>query len=434
MKKQFKRLVTYLLEKEAVAVLRKYKPRVITINGSVGKTSTKDAVSTVLSRFYACRKSYKSFNSEIGVPLTILNIPNVGRNFIGWVKNLINGLVLIFLPHFYPEWLVLEVGADAPGDIEKISKWLKPDIAIVTKLSKIPVHVEFFSSPEELFEEESNLVKVLKKGGTLILNADDPDVLAYRNLTTEKTILFGCSKDFDVSYKHYKIVYGENSLPEGISFEILNAGESFPVFLEGTLGEHHVYHIMASIAVSVVLNEPIEEALKAFKYHEPTPGRMRLIEGLNKSIILDDSYNSSPVALEEALNTLKSLKKSKSGRKIAALGDMLELGKYSIQEHKKAGVQVAEVADMLLTVGVRSRFIAESALANGMSEENILQFNTSREVGEFLKNRIKKGDAVLVKGSQSGIRMERVVEAIMAHPEKKEELLVRQDKEWKERP
>jgi len=432
MKKLFKRAIVFLLEKEAQIALRKYKPKIVAITGSVGKTSTKDTVSAALSRFYTCRQSYKSFNSEIGVPLTILDIPNAGRSPLGWTKNLISGLVLIALPHYYPEWLILEVGADAPGDIEKISRWLKPDIVIVTKLSKVPVHVEFFSSPEELFKEKGNLVKALKEGGTLVLNADDEDVMAYKNLSKEKTFLFGHSTPSDVSYKDYKIVYGEDGLPQGISFEIINGEEVVPVFLEGTLGEHHVYPVMISVAVCVALGQSAELALKAFKHYEPTAGRMRLVEGMNKSLILDDSYNSSPIALEEALNTLKSLKKIK--RKIAALGDMLELGKYSIEEHRKAGSKVAGVADLLVTVGVRSRFIAEGALSAGMKAENVFQLDTSKEAGEFLKNKIEVGDVLLVKGSQSGIRMERTVEAIMAHPENKEELLVRQDKEWQGRP
>ncbi|MHB0978035.1 MAG: UDP-N-acetylmuramoyl-tripeptide--D-alanyl-D-alanine ligase [Minisyncoccota bacterium] len=430
-KKTLKRTVILLLEKEAQAVLRKYKPKIVAITGSVGKTSTKDATYTALSRFYNCRKSQKSQNSDIGIPLSILNIPNAGSNFLLWLKNLINGLVLILLPHYYPEWLVLEVGADTPGDIEKVSRWLKPDIVVVTKLSKVPVHVEFFSSPEEIFKEKGNLVKVLKPGGTLILNADDSDVMAFRELTKEKVVLFGESSSADVSAQNYEVIYDENNLPLGASFVVLGGDEALPIYLEGTVGKHHVYHILSALAVCKALGEPLSVAIKNFKYHEPTPGRMRLIEGEKGSIIIDDSYNSSPIALSEALNTLKDLKNT--GRKIAVLGDMLELGKYSVEEHKKAGAKAGEIADILVTVGVRARYFAEGAQSAGMEEGNIFQFSDSKKAGEFMYNRIEKGDVVLVKGSQSGIRMERVVEKIMAHPEDKEKLLVRQDKEWRGR-
>lgn len=431
-KKTLKRTVILFLEKEAQAVLRKYKPKIVAITGSVGKTSTKDAVYTALSRFYNCRKSQKSQNSDIGIPLTILHIPNAGSNFILWFKNLINGLILILLPHYYPEWLILEVGADTPRDIEKVSQWLKPDIVVVTKLSKVPVHVEFFSSPEEIFKEKGNLVKALKPGGTLILNADDSDVMAFKELTKEKIVLFGEAQNSDVSVQNYEVVYDENNLPQGLSFVVLDGQDALPIYLEGTVGKHHVYHILSALAVCKALGEPLSVAMKNFKYHEPTPGRMRLIEGEKGSIIIDDSYNSSPIALDEALNTLKDLKGT-GGRRIAVLGDMLELGKYSVDEHKKAGAKAGGIADILVTVGVRARYFAEGAESAGMRTEQIFQFSDSKKAGEFMHNKIAQGDIVLVKGSQSNIRMERVVEKIMAHPEDKEKLLVRQDKEWKGR-
>jgi len=274
-------------------------------------------------------------------------------------------------------------------------------------------------------------VKVLKPGGTLILNADDSDVMAFRELTKEKVVLFGESSSADVSAQNYEVIYDENNLPLGASFVVLGGDEALPIYLEGTVGKHHVYHILSALAVCKALGEPLSVAIKNFKYHEPTPGRMRLIEGEKGSVVIDDSYNSSPIALSEALNTLKDLKNT--GRKIAVLGDMLELGKYSVEEHKKAGAKAGEIADILVTVGVRARYFAEGAQSAGMEEGNIFQFSDSKKAGEFMYNRIEKGDVVLVKGSQSGIRMERVVEKIMAHPEDKEKLLVRQDKEWRGR-
>jgi len=430
-RKIFKDIVTLILEKEAQVVLRKYKPKIVAITGSVGKTSTKDAVYTALSRFYSCGKSQKSQNSEIGVPLTILNIPNASRSFFGWLKNIISGLVLILLPHYYLEWLVLEIGADAPHDIEKITRWVKPDIVVVTRLSKVPVHVEFFSSPEALFKEKANLVKALKSGGTLVLNADDEDVMAFKEYTKEKIVLFGEASGSDISARNYEVICDENNLPKGINFEILDGSTAYPIYLEGTVGKHHIYHALAALAVVKALHEPVEVAVKNFKHHEPTSGRMRLIEGLNGSIIIDDSYNSSPIALEEALNTLRDLKSE--NRKIAVLGDMLELGKYSVDEHRKAGMQVGKIVDLLVTVGVRARYFAEGAQDVGMVEDKIFQFSDSKKAGEFMRNKIEQGDVVLVKGSQSGIRTERVVEKIMAHPEDKEKLLVRQDKEWRGR-
>ncbi len=426
----FKKGIILALEREAQSVLKKYNPKIVAITGSVGKTSTKDAINTALSKFYSTRASLKSFNSDIGIPLTILDVPNAGTSPLAWTKNLIEGLKLILLPNHYPEWLVIEVGADHPGDIKKIASWLSPNIVVVTRLSEVPVHVEFFESPQQLFEEKGELVKVLKNGGTLVLNADDNNILNYKNLTKEKVILYGNSDEADLSAMNYEIVYDENDFPKGITFVVKSGEEELPIFIAGTVGLHHTQHILAALAVCKTLGEHLSVAANSFKNHEPTPGRMRILKGLNRSIIIDDTYNSSPVAVIEALNTFEDLKKSK--RSIAVLGDMLELGKYSIDEHKKCGVKTKEVVDVLITVGVRAKFFIEGAMSVGMKEKQIHQFDTSIEAGKFLQSFIKEGDTVLVKGSQ-GMRMERAVEQIMMCPEEKERLLVRQDKEWQGR-
>jgi len=429
MKDQFKKIIVYLLEEEAKLVLKKYKPKIVAITGTVGKTSTKDAVFTALSRFYYVRAPKKSFNSEVGIPLTILNLPNPTKttSILSWTKNLLNGFILIIMPNHYPEWLILEVGADHPGDIKSITEWIKPDVVVITKLSKVPVHVEFFSTVEDIFIEKGYLVTALKRGGTLVLNADDEDVVAYKNLSEEKTILFGMGNGADIFAKEYEVLYDEQNLPTGFTFNVYSEGEVYPVLLKHTLGEHHMYQVLSALGVCKALGEHLSVGAKAFKHHEPTPGRMRLIEGIKNTIIIDDTYNSSPVAVVEALNTLKKLNKSK--RRIAVLGDMLELGRFSVDEHKKIGVLVRDCADILVTVGVRSKYTAEAALDAGMDEANILQFDASREAGDYIQNILKEGDAILVKGSQ-GVRMERVVEEIMKCPEDKERLLVRQDKEW----
>ena len=429
MKDQLKKIIVYLLEEEAKLVLKKYKPKIVAITGTVGKTSTKDSVYTALSRFYYVRAPKKSFNSEVGIPLTILNLPNPSKttSVFHWTQNLLNGLILIIMPSHYPEWLVLEVGADHPGDIKSVTEWIKPDVTVITKLSKVPVHVEFFATVEDVFKEKGYLVTALKRGGTLVLNADDEDVIAYRNLSEEKTILYGLGNGSDIFAKDYEVLYNEDNLPTGFTFQVYSEGEVFPVLIKHTLGEHHMYHVLSALAVCKALGEHLSIAAKAFKHHEPTPGRMRLIEGIKNTILLDDTYNSSPVAAVEALNTLKKLTKSK--RRIAVLGDMLELGRYSVDEHKKIGVLAKECADLLVTVGVRSQYTAEAALDAGMNEDNILQFDDAQEAGDYIQNILKEGDAVLIKGSQ-GVRMERVVEEIMKCPEDKEKLLVRQDREW----
>ena len=154
-------------------VVAKYKPRIVAVTGSVGKTSTKDAIYAVLASRYHVRRSDKSFNSEIGLPLTILGVPNGWSNPLRWLGNLIDGVSLIFFRASYPEWLVLEVGADRPNDIRSVAQWLPVEVAVVTRLPEVPVHVEFFDSPEEVVEEKASLISALRPGGTLVLFDDD---------------------------------------------------------------------------------------------------------------------------------------------------------------------------------------------------------------------------------------------------------------------
>lgn len=419
MKELLKPFVAYLLRQESILVLRRYKPKIIAITGTVGKTSTREAIYAVLKDYVNVRQSPKSFNSDFGVPLTILGqkAPSKITDLVGWLQVIIEGLIVLIMPHHYPQWLVLEVGTDRPGDIEAITKWLKPDVVVVTKLSKTPVHVENFQSPEHLFKEKGYLVRALKPGGTLVLNADDEEVMKYKEYTAETVVTFSKGKDYEIVY--------DNDKPVGISFTV----KGTPVVIKGTLGRQHVEHVSAAMTVAKAVGEDLALAAGSLSRITATPGRVRLIAGINGSTIIDDTYNSSPIAVEEALRTLKSVK---AKRRIAVLGDMLELGRYSADAHRLVGEQAAKSAGLLATVGLRSRATAEAALAAGLSEKKVLQFDSSREAGSYLKDLIKEGDVVLVKGSQ-GIRMERVVEELMAEPKQKAKLLVRQGEEWKDR-
>ena len=433
MKEILKQILVFVLHKLSALVIKKYNPKIIGITGTVGKTTTKDAVYTALSRFESVRKSQKSFNSELGIPLTILDSDNPGRDMLGWIRVIIDGLVMLVFKSPYPKWLVLEVGTDKPGDIAMITKWLKTDITIVTKLSKVPVHVEAFGAPEYLFEEKGNLVKALKPGGTLVLNADDDDVMAYKNLSEEKVLLFGEKLGSDIRSSEYQIIYDEHKLPHGVEFNIIIGDtELHKVALTDTLGEQIISHVLVALLVINDLGFDVRLAANLFKSEHPTPGRMRLLDGLKGSLLIDDSYNSSPVALEEALKTLKSVKISRGHRKIAILGDMLELGRYTVDEHKKMGERASKSANILVTVGIRSRYGAEAALIDGMSEGKVFQFDDSLEAGMFMKDLIKEGDVILIKGSQ-GVRMEKCVEELMAKPEYKEKLLVRQSADWQDK-
>lgn len=430
MKSLFKSIIVGILTLEARIILKKYRPKIIAITGSVGKTSTKDAVYDVLRTSFFVRKSEKSYNSEIGIPLTILGCPNAWGNPLLWMKNFLSGLALIFLPSHYPQWLILEVGLDKPGDIERATKLFSPDILIYTKFADVPVHVEYFMSPEALIEEKALLIGVLKQEGLLVLNQDDERVLALKQKSKSMVATFGFDEKAMVQASHDEIEYDKEGRPLGAQFKVNYSGTAVPVRLPGVLGKQYMYAALAAIAVGAYLKINMITMVEALALFKTPPGRTKLLPAIKDAYIIDDTYNSSPVAAEAALEALGQW--SGAGKKIAVLGDMLELGKYAIEEHRRIGKIAGAVANMLLCVGARAQFIAEGALNGGMSEKNIFQFNDAREAGKFLESKIKKGDVILVKGSQS-MRMERTVEEIMAYPEDKAKLLVRQEEEWARR-
>jgi len=434
MKSILRKIIVWILTFEAKLVLKKHKPKIVAVTGTVGKTSTKDAIFATLSAFFHVRKSEKSYNSEIGVPLTILGLPNAWGNPSGWLANICRGAWRAFFSKNYPKWLVLEVGADHPGDIRAITKWLKTDVVVASQFSSMPVHVEFFTSPEAVTKEELSLADSLKDDGIIVVNADDELVDNISPKENQKLVSFGFSEKATVKGGEYEILYKDDK-PTGIQFLINSGQDSTKLKINGVLGKHHAYPALAGIAVATSQAQDLFKSAEAISVYKAPPGRMNILEGINDSVIIDDSYNSSPIAFARALETLKALDKpsahktAQAGKKIVVMGDMLELGQYSAEEHKKAGELVAKTADVFVTVGVRSRYAADIALENGMRKEVVFHYDNSVQAGEALKHIIENGDVVLVKGSQ-GVRLEKTIAKILAHPEKKAELLVRQDKEW----
>ncbi len=490
MKNIFKKIVVTILRAEAKMVLAKYHPHIVAVTGSVGKTSTKDAIFAVLAESLHVRKSNKSFNSEIGLPLTILGIPNAWNNPFRWMQNILDGLLLILLPSKYPTWLVLEVGADRPGDISSLASWLPVDIAVITRLPDVPVHVEFFTSPEEVVKEKLSLIDAIKKDGTLLIYADQKTALAKSKAEVRgiQTVLFGLSHEASVRLDDFEAVFEsvpDHTLPLGMQATLHIGENSAPVAVMGVLGIHSLIPILAAAAVAQSLSFQMNDIVEGISKYEPPRGRMRLLPGIKDTLIIDDTYNASPAAVEAALEALVLLKKDDKnlppvsggakldvgiplggrievsrgvvashdiplgrrievsrgvvashdiplGRRIAVLGDMLELGKHSVDEHKKIGKIAAQTVDILITVGFRARDIAEGALNNGMAEGCIFQYEDSVRAGLDLQEMIQEGDCILVKGSQS-IRTEKIVAELMKEPERARELLVRQESDWKKR-
>lgn len=428
MKTLLKKFLIGILTLEARLVLIKYDPGVIAVTGNVGKTSTKDAIARALSGVKDVRKSTKSYNSEIGIPLTILGVPNAWDNYWGWLKNIGRGLVLLVTRTDYPNWLVLEVGADHPGDIKKAARWLQADIAVITQIGETPVHVEYFDSPEAVAREKEHLLTTIRPGGIAILNADDRHVMAMKPPRWVRTITIGMNENAGVFAHNMAVTYTSDGKPKGIACKISFEGNLVPYAIDGAIGFQHFYAVLAAIAVGLSQEGNMIQIIESLRGFTIPPGRMRIIEGKNDSTMLDDTYNASPSATESALLALESI--NTPGRKIALLGDMKELGTYERQAHEKIGKIAARVCDELVVVGEAMAHAGEAAEKEGLI--TVYRFSDSTEAASQLADMPAPGDVILIKGSQS-MRMERITEAFMAHPEQKGELLVRQEEQWQKR-
>ncbi len=423
MKKLLKFMIASVLALLARAVVHRYHPRIVMVTGSVGKTSTKDAVAAVLSARFLVRKSEKSFNSEFGVPFTILGADNPWGDPFAWVSLVKRSLALLVLPNQYPNMLVLEVGADRPGDLARILRIATPAAVVVTQLPDVPVHVEAYASPEAVREEEFSPAYALPAGAPLIISADDLYALDAARRSPARVISYGVAENASVRVS--SIVFSEmEGVVTGMSADVTEEGTSSKISVKGSVGEVQILPVAAALAVAVAFDIPRARAIEALEAYEPPPGRGRLLTGKGDSIIIDDSYNSSPVAVEHALKALKAFPHAK--RRIAVLGDMLELGRYSVTEHERIARVAGESADVIVTVGIRAR-----AFAAVPKKAEVVQFDNARAAAVALRDVVESGDVILVKGSQS-VRMERIVKALL-NDRADAARLVRQEKKWREK-
>ncbi len=429
MKTFFKKIVVSILTLEAKWLLKRHKTTIIAVTGSVGKTSTKDAIYSILKKYHYTRKSEKSFNSEIGVPLTVLGLSNAWNNPLLWFKNIVDGLFIALFSKDYPAYLIIEAGIDRPGDMSRLASWLKPHLVVLTRFPDVPVHVEYFKNPEAVVEEKMKLIEALDLDGVVIYNHDDKMIQA--NLVNIRQKAIGFSRYLKSHFTASKDeIYYHDDVPVGLAFLVEDLNEKYEVKIEGLVGVQGVYACVAAIATAMQCGISTKDAVAALTEYDSPPGRMKVIKGIKGTVIIDDTYNSSPIATEQALITLKEIRYAK--RKIAVLGDMLELGQFSAREHERVGELVPQCADILITIGVRARQIAETALSFGLNDKTVLQYDDVTRAGKELQAFMQTGDIILIKASQ-GIRAEKIVEEIMQEPERAAELLVRQDTAWQKR-
>ncbi|MCX7589599.1 MAG: UDP-N-acetylmuramoyl-tripeptide--D-alanyl-D-alanine ligase [bacterium] len=424
MKKILIKILRWTLKILSNLIIWKYDPKIIGVTGSVGKTSTKMAIYTILSHHFKTRVSYGNLNNDLGLPLAILGDfsenelklvskdtksgEKIKEKILFWIKVILQSIYqIIFKNKNYPEILVLEYGADRPGDIKYLLKIAKPQISVITAIGEIPVHVEFYNSPEELALEKSNLIVNLHSSNLCVLNYDDVMVTKIKHRTRAKIVTFGFNSGADIQILNFENKI-ENGKLEGIVFKIQYENRIIPFKIKNVFGKSYAYSVSAAIAVGMHFGINLITIAQDLESYKPIGGRANLISGIKNTLIIDDAYNASLLSMSAALDLLKDLP---AKRKIAVLGDMLELGKYSIIAHEKIGQIVPQAANILITVGPRSKLIAETARKNGLKSKNILTFNTVEEVFDPLIELIKPGDLILIKASH-GIRLYELVDAL----------------------
>lgn len=421
--------LAFVLRALARCYLWRYRPVIVAVTGSAGKTTTKDAIAAVLSGRYRVRASGGNLNNDVGTPTTIIGdfsdrYYRTGGTLSFWIGVMWRGCIGLLWQRAYPEILVLEFGADHPGDIKRLTGQYPPHIAVITHVGEIPVHVEFYASPQDIAREKQHIIGLLNQDDFAVLGADDLTVLEMREHTKGRVMTFGMGEGSDIRVTNVAPRL-EGTRPLGIEFDIEAHGNVMPLIVDGVLGGGIARAAAAAVAVGSVMKIGLADAVQALSTLSVPAGRMRILDGIRNTIIIDDTYNASPSSVHLAIDTIRHLPAT---RHILVLGDMRELGTYSVRAHQALGTLAADVADVLICVGEQAKFIADAA-GNQMPAEHIHRVANSRDAAQLVQKMLRAGDLVLVKGSQ-GIRMERIVEEIMARPEDAHRTLVRQSALW----
>src|SRR3989344_6223028 len=435
--KLFKKILKPTLRILAHLTLRRFKPTVIGVTGTVGKTSTKKAIAAVLSTKYRVRADEVSLNTEFGFPLAILgtysehDLRYIRTNsqkghYLAkmrfWLSVIMKGwFTLLFGSRLkYPQVIVLEYGADRPGDINYLTRIAKPQIAVITAVGDIPAHGQFYPDVESVAREKSKLIEavVLERGSIafngVVLNKDDKHVMAmYKSTMAAPASTFGFSLDADLCIEHFKQEVDKSKRPMGITFQLVfrNAHSDdtiVPVRILGAVGKAQAYAAAAAAAVGLRCGLNLATIADALSRYQPPSHRLTIVSGINGSLILDDSYNASPLAVNNALEAMYLLP---AKRKVCVLGDMRELGSLSKRAHEIVWMTVSEVCDILVTVGEEARGNAQAAEKGGFSVKNSMSFDTVEEAITPVQNLLKSGDLVLIKASLA-IGLTKLVDAV----------------------
>jgi UDP-N-acetylmuramoyl-tripeptide--D-alanyl-D-alanine ligase len=362
------------LQRLAAMWRRRHEARVIAVTGSVGKTTVKELIASVLSHRFRVLKSEANLNTEIGIPLTLLNLrPEHER-------------------------AVLEFGMYQPGDVALLARIGKPAVGVVTNVSY--VHLERVRSFGRIVAAKAELVEALPADGLAVLNGDDANVAAMSRRTRARSILYGLSEQCDV-----RATDVTSRGLDGFSFRLQAGGSTLDIDCP-LPGKHHVYPALAAAAVALEEGMTPDEVASALR-EARLDLRLTVRTGPNGSTIIDDSYNASPASMIAALDLLSE---SKARRRIAVLGHMRELGAAEDEGHEQVGRHAATTCDVLMVCGEDARLLAEAARAAGHTGVRLLA--TPEETAETLRRELREGDVCLVKASRA-VGLESVVEALV---------------------
>ena len=368
------------LETLAAEVRRRWGRPVVAVTGSVGKTSTKEMIAATLATSYRVRKSVGNLNNQYGLPLSLLRLEESDQ--VG----------------------VFELAMSHAGEIAQLARIAQPETGVVTCVSQ--VHLEFFSGIEEIARAKQELIYALPANGTAVLNADDPLVARFGQQFAGQTISFGIEQP--ANFRARDITGSTQGGRPGVRFRLEWAGDPLEVALP-LLGRHQVLNALAAVATAHSLGIAPDGAASALMAFRPLKMRGELLE-VNGVSILNDCYNSNPRALELMLETLA--RAPARGRRIAVLGEMLELGPASDELHRQAGRRAAAAADHVVGVRGHARFLVEGAAAAGLDRGRLAFFGSAAEAGDYVASLVQPGDLVLFKGSR-GVRLEDALSKLM---------------------
>ncbi len=388
--------------------MAKYKPKIVGITGSIGKSSAKQAVFAVLSDQLNVRAASKNYNNEFGVPLTVIGVESPGKNPFKWMAVFWHAFALLAARHAYPQALVLEMGIDRPGDMDVLLGLAKPNVAVLTGVGIS--HLQYFENAQQLFDEKAKIFKFLKSSDTAVINADNKNYEAAKAKAAgngAKVISYGSSAGADVRIMEYKTEKSAEGY-WGTSVRMSYKGDERTIFLPDVLGYSHASAAACGVAVGIAFAMKFEESVAALHKYEAQPGRMQILAGKGGSAVIDDTYNAAPDSMAAALTELQNFPASK---KIAILGDMLELGAAEKSEHELIADKIlASKTDACILVGQRMKFAMQRLQQFGYSKA---QWVADSNAAALLARQYDQSDcAILVKGSR-GIKMEKAVHALV---------------------